>query len=69
VPNFAYRLNAKGAFRLSISSPFDESLSSNDSLFEDTMLYIFEYIEVFYNQERLHSSLGYKSPAQFEKAA
>jgi putative transposase len=26
----------------------------------------FEYIEVFYNRQRLHSSLGYKSPDAFE---
>lgn len=25
----------------------------------------FEYIEVFYNQKRLHSTLGYKSPLEF----
>jgi len=30
---------------------------------------IIEYIEVFYNQQRRHSVLGYVSPAQFEQAA
>jgi transposase InsO family protein len=27
----------------------------------------FEFIEVFYNQKRLHSSIGYVSPAEFER--
>jgi len=30
---------------------------------------LFDYIEVFYNQQRRHSALDYTSPAQFEKAA
>ena len=28
---------------------------------------IFEYIEVFYNRVRLHSSLGYLTPTEYEK--
>jgi transposase InsO family protein len=28
---------------------------------------IFEYIKIFYNRERLHSSLGYNSPEEYEK--
>ena len=29
----------------------------------------FEFIEVFYNQQRRHSSIGYRSPAQHEKVS
>ena len=28
---------------------------------------IFEYVEVFYNRQRLHSTIGYLSPEEFEK--
>ena len=30
---------------------------------------LFEFIEVFYNQRRMHSSIDYASPADFERAA
>ena len=33
---------------------------------EEARQSIFEYIEVFYNRQRLHSSLGYVSPEAFE---
>ena len=33
----------------------------------DTLSAIFEYIEVFYNNQRRHSTLGYLSPAKFEQ--
>jgi putative transposase len=29
---------------------------------------LFDYIEVFYNRKRRHSTLGYLSPADFEAA-
>lgn len=36
---------------------------------DDARRSIFEYIEVFYNRKRIHSSLGYVSPEAFEAAA
>jgi len=32
---------------------------------DEVIAMTFEYIEVFYNRKRLHSTLGYKSPMQF----
>ena len=34
---------------------------------EEAKTKIFEYIEVFYNRQRRHSTLGYLSPAEFER--
>jgi putative transposase len=34
---------------------------------EEARAAIFEYIEVFYNRQRRHSSLGYVSPAEYEQ--
>ena len=33
----------------------------------DAKTKLFDYIEVFYNQERRHSALGNMSPARFER--
>jgi putative transposase len=41
----------------------DESYTTRD----EAKASIFEYVEAFYNRVRLHSSLGYLSPEQFER--
>jgi putative transposase len=35
---------------------------------EEARASIFEYVEIFYNRIRRHSSLGYRSPADYERA-
>jgi len=35
---------------------------------EEAQANIFEYIEVFYNRQRRHSTLGFKSPAEYEQS-
>ena len=34
---------------------------------EEAKAKIFEYVEVFYNRQRRHSTLGYLSPVEFEE--
>lgn len=45
-----------------------ELSESFESMFE-AKRQLFDYIEVFYNRKRMHSSLGYVSPAEFERNA
>jgi transposase InsO family protein len=35
---------------------------------KEAMRSIFEYVEVFYNRQRIHSTLGYLSPLEFEQS-
>lgn len=44
---------------------------TNHERYEDldaAHLSVFKYIETFYNTKRLHQTLGYKTPSQFEAA-
>ncbi|QJD85263.1 IS3 family transposase [Cohnella herbarum] len=34
---------------------------------EGTKKSIFEYIEVFYNNQRIHSEIGYHTPSDYER--
>ncbi len=36
---------------------------------KEAELAVFDYIEIFYNRQRLHSSLDYQTPEAFERAA
>ena len=36
---------------------------------EEARLEVFEFIEVYYNRQRRHSTLGYLSPVEFEQKA
>ncbi len=48
---------------LKVESLYDYSFSDR----EHAKKVIFEYIEIYYNQQRLHSSIGYKTPVGFER--
>lgn len=48
--------------RLKVESIYAEDVTNKQSAY----LIVFEYIELFYNRVRRHSTNGYKSPAEYE---
>jgi putative transposase len=60
--------NGLSCYDNAVTESFFHTLKSESIAFEhfrtrdEAHHYIFEYIEVFYNQQRLHSSLGYHTP-------
>lgn len=57
------------AFMEACFSRFKAELLQNGifETIEDARTEVFEYIEMYYNTIRLHSSLNYQSPCSFEK--
>jgi putative transposase len=53
------------AFFSTVKAELRERFDSRDHAKRE----LFEYIEVFYNQRRRHSTIGYRSPAAYERAA
>ena len=53
------------SFFSTVKSELGDQFASNG----DAKMELFDYIEVFYNQRRRHSSLGQISPARFEREA
>ena len=51
------------------NSTFKSELGERFDSFADAKEKSFDYIEVFYNRQRRHSSLGYMSPAEYERVA
>jgi len=50
-------------------STFKSELGERFESAADAKAKAFDYIEVFYNQQRMHSAIGYAAPAEFERAA
>jgi transposase InsO family protein len=57
------RQRRHGEFFSTVKSEVGERFDSNG----DAKMQLFDYIEVFYNQRRRHSSVGRMSPAAFER--
>jgi putative transposase len=48
---------------------YDEVYRNEYRDFEEAQRSIGEFLDVVYNQQRLHSALGYRTPAEFEQGA
>jgi putative transposase len=53
----------------SLFSTIKMELADSFTRFDEGQHRLFEYLEVFYNQRRRHSTLDYVSPAEFERLA
>ena len=49
------------------NSTFKNELAEHFESYAAAKAQVFDYIEVFYNRQRRHSSLGYVSPADYER--
>jgi putative transposase len=74
--NFMQSMGRKGTcYDNAITESFFHTLKTEHVQFcqyrtrEEARRSIFDYIEMFYNRERRHSSIGYMSPDEFERAA
>jgi len=72
--NFKQSMSKKGdCYDNAVTETFFHSLKTEFVFFrkfknrDEAKLEIFDYIEVFYNRERRHSTLGYFSPTEYEK--
>ena len=62
--------NGQSCYDNAVTETFFHTLKTESVAFEhfhireEAHCYLFNYIEVFYNQQRLHSSLGYRTPRE-----
>lgn len=72
--NFVLSMSAKGnCYDNAVIESFFHTLKTEHVFFnkykarKQAILSIFEYIEVFYNRQRIHSTLNFMSPQEFEQ--
>ena len=56
-----------GNLLVKVFSTVKSELADRFDSFSEAKMELFDYIEVFYNQRRRHSTLGQISPAEFER--